>query len=100
MADEETIIRFRRITALDPTDPIYTDAVLDGMIEDLGYETAASTVWREKAASVAGLVDMTESGSSRRLSQLYEQYLEMGGVIGGVDESAGAGSYVVSIERI
>ena len=100
MADAETIIRFRRITALDPADTIYTDAVLDGMIEDLGYETAASTVWREKAASVAGLVDMTESGSSRRLSQLREAYLEMGGVIGGVDEDAGSGSYVVSIERV
>lgn len=100
MADEETILRFRRLTALEVSDPVYTDSVLDGMIEDLGFESAAATVWREKAASVANLVDMTESGSSRKLSQLREAYLEMGGIIGGVEETTAGSSYVVPIERV
>lgn len=101
MADAITLARFRRMTALEDEDTIYTDAVIDGMIEDLGFETAAATVWREKAAGVAGLVDITESGSSRRLSQLREAYLGMGSAVGGVvDTGTGAGSYTVGIERV
>lgn len=99
MADEATIARFRRMTALAADDAVYTDAVIDGMIEDLGFEAAAASVWREKAATVAGLVDTTESGSSRKLSQLREAYLDMGGVIGG-DAETGGGSYTVEIERV
>ncbi len=77
MADEATIARLRRLTALSEDDQVYTDAVLDGMIEDLGFETAAAAIWQEKAAAVAGLVDTTESGSSRSLSKLREAYLGM-----------------------
>lgn len=99
MADAATLARFRRSTALETDDAIYTDAVIDGMIEDLGFETAAAAVWREKAASVAGLVDTTESGSSRRLSQLREAYLGMGGAVGPVETTTG-GSYTVEIERV
>jgi hypothetical protein len=79
MATESELARFRRLTALEDSDAVYTDAVIDGMIEDLGFEAAAAAVWREKAAAVAGLVDTTESGSSRRLSQLREAYVAMGG---------------------
>lgn len=101
MADELTLARFRRSTDLEVEDPVYTDAVIDGMIEDLGFEAAAGTVWREKAAAVAGLVDTTESGSSRRLSQLRESFLEMATAIGGTPEETGKGtSFVVPIERI
>ncbi len=98
MADEATIARFRRMTGLEPDDAVYTDAVIDGMIEDLGFEAAAATVWREKAASVADLVDITESGSSRRLSQLREAYLGMGTAVDPIPE--GSGSYTVEIERV
>jgi hypothetical protein len=99
MADADVIARFRRMTALAVDDAVYTDAIIDGMIEDLGFEAAAASVWREKAASVAGLVDTTESGSSRRLSQMREAYLAMGGSIDPVVETSG-GSYTVEIERV
>jgi hypothetical protein len=99
MADEATLARFRRMTALADDDLVYTDAVIDGMIEDLGFEAAASAVWQEKAAGVAGLVDTTESGSTRRLSQLHEQFLAMGGALGG-GAAAGGGSFTVEIERV
>lgn len=101
MADEKTLARFRRMTALDETDTTYTDAVIDGMIEDLTFDAAVRTVWQEKAAAVAGLVDITESGSSRRLSQLRESYLAMGSAVAGeVEEVSGQGSFTVAIERI
>jgi hypothetical protein len=99
MADADTIARFRRVTALEDDDAVYTDAVIDGMIEDLGFEAAAAAVWREKAASYASLVDTTESGSSRRLSQLWSQALGMATGVDPVVETSG-GSYTVEIERI
>lgn len=101
MATEAELARFRRMTDLSDTDSVYTDAVLDGMIEDLGFDPAVAAVWREKAATVAGLVDTTESGSTRRLSQLREQYLGMATAVNPeTDDTAGAGSYTVAIERV
>jgi hypothetical protein len=70
------------------------------MIEDLGFEAAAAAVWQEKAASVAGLVDVTESGSSRRLSQLKDAYLAMGTAVGGVVQESTGGTFTVEIERV
>lgn len=101
MADEKTLARFRRVTALEETDTIYTDSVIDGMIEDLTFDAAVATVWKEKAAAAAGLVDITESGSSRQLSQLRKSYLEMSTAVGPAEETAaGSGSFVVRIERV
>ncbi len=99
MADEAEIARFRRLTALSADDEVYTDAIVDGMIEDLGFEAAVAAVWQEKAASVAGLVDTTESGSSRRLSQLREAYLGMASAANPPADASGA-SFTVEIERV
>jgi hypothetical protein len=38
---------------------------------------AAAVIWEQKAAAAAALVDTTESGSSRRLGSLYNNYLAM-----------------------
>jgi hypothetical protein len=45
---------------------------------DAGTSSAeiASVIWREKAASYADLVDVSESGSSRKLSDLRKGALE------------------------
>lgn len=101
MATETEIASLRRATGLDVSDPVYTDSLLGGMLDDLGFETAASTVWREKAASVAGLVDTTESGSSRALSQLRDAYLGMADAINPVTGGSPAGSsFTVPVERV
>lgn len=39
--------------------------------------TAAATVWEGKAASFANLVDVSESGSSRKMSGLYSNAVAM-----------------------
>lgn len=98
MADDATLARFRRMTALEDTDEVYTDAVIDGMIEDLGFEAACAAVWAEKAAGVAGLVDMTESGSTRKLGDLHGQYLAMAEAAG--PKTTGGSSFTVGIERV
>lgn len=99
MADAATIARFRRMTALAEDDEIYTDALIDGMIEDLGFEAAVAAVWHEKAASVAGLVDTTESGSSRALSKLRDAYLGMAEAAN-PETTTGGSSFTVEIERV
>lgn len=100
MASVTDIASLRRATALDPADPVYTDSLLGGMIDDLGFDTAAATVWREKAAAVAGMVDTTESGSSRALSQLRKGYMEMASAAKPESEAVGSGSYTVAVERV
>lgn len=101
MATADEVTRLRRITDLAADDPIYTDSLLGQLIDDLGIETAASQVWKEKAATLAGLVDTTESGSSRRLSQLYDQALKMGQAFAPAEPAGGPGgsTYTVEVER-
>lgn len=99
MADEATIARFRRVTDLPDNVEPWTDSYISNIIDELGFEAAAASVWREKAASYASLVDMTESGSTRRLSQLYDQALKMGSAID-PETGTGGGSYTVEIERV
>lgn len=100
MATDDQVAMLRRMTALDENDAIYTDSLLGGMIDDLGFESAASQIWREKAASAAALVDTTESGSSRSLSQLRKGYLEMATAVNPEVDVSGGGSYTVEIERV
>lgn len=100
MATESEIARLRRMTALDASDATYTESLLGGMIDDLGFENAASQIWREKAAAAAGLVDMSESGSSRSLSQLRKGYLEMATAVNPSTEAVTGGSFTVGVERI
>lgn len=101
MATESEIAALRRMTALAADDATYTDSLLGLMIDDLGFETSASQIWKEKAAAAADLVDMSESGSSRSLSQLREGYLEMATALGPKDPlTPSAGSYTVAVERI
>lgn len=101
MATETEIGMLRRMTALSEDDSIYTDQLLGGMIDDLGMEAAVAQVWIEKAAAVADLVDITESGSSRSLSALRKGYLEMADA-SKPDDSASSGgrSFTVEIDRV
>jgi hypothetical protein len=92
MATATEVMTLRLTTDLECTDPPYTDEYMSAMIDEQGsVELAAVTIWRIKAAQTAGFVDTTESGSTRRLSQLTDQSLKMarafqtnedGGVVG------------------
>lgn len=104
VATEDEIAQLRRLTGLAVDDATYTDEVLGTYIDNLGLLPAAAVIWRERAASVAGLVDVTESGSSRKLSQLYSQFLKMGEGLTPEDDDdttePGQASFVVGIERV
>lgn len=78
MAEELDIARLRRLIGEpDDTEP-WTDAVLADIIDaSPDLNTAALEVWESKAAESASFVDTTESGSSRRMSQVNDQALKM-----------------------
>lgn len=99
MATDAQLAQLRRMTALDKDDEVYVDSLLGGMIDDLGMEPASAQIWREKAATAAGLVDVTESGSSRRLSQLRDGFLGMATAVSPEVTTKGK-SFTVEIERV
>lgn len=56
----------------------YTDIELQTMINERGsVDAAARRIWQIKAAKSATLTDVSESGSSRSMSQLHKQALTM-----------------------
>lgn len=98
MATVDQVARLRLLTDLPDDVTPYTDEYLSGLIDAYGMDAAASLLWKEKAAKYAGMVDMTESGSSRKLSQLREAALEMAN--GFEPEPKTSGSFTWPIERV
>lgn len=90
MADPGTIAELRRLID-EPTPETFTDEVLSARIdaEPGDLRVLAATIWREKAARYAGLVDIKEGNSDRKLSQLYKQALDMATSLGGNDGAVG-----------
>jgi hypothetical protein len=77
------IAKLRALTNQPDQDP-YTDQdlldILTAFTGDDGVTNvngAAAQVWTEQAARLSGMVNITESGSSRSLSQLYDHALSM-----------------------
>jgi hypothetical protein len=104
MATLDEVAMLRRMTDVSDEDSVYTEDVRASIIDSSeSIEAAAAQVWTEKAARFAGAVDMSESGSSRSLSQLQKQALEMrkqfSGSGNGTSKPSG-GSFTVEIERI
>jgi len=102
MASTDELAALRRATALDADDTTYTDELLSAMFASYGSLSAtAAQVWREKAAATAGMVDTTESGSSRKLSDVHKGALTMAADFDGVDVTVERPrrSFTVAVER-
>lgn len=78
MASAQEIAALRLLIAEPDNTAPYDDATL-GLIIDAATNiyAAAYEVWTQKAASTAGLVDISEGGSSRNMGDLHEQALSM-----------------------
>lgn len=77
MATEEQVASVRRM-ADEPGTDTYTDSALSALVDSTGSaEAAAARVWQEKAGRFASLVNTSESGSSRSMSQLHTNALNM-----------------------
>lgn len=77
MATAEEIAALRLLIA-EPTEATYDDAALGVFLDTADNEYAAAyEIWTRKAAASAALVDISEGGSSRKMGDLYEQFLSM-----------------------
>lgn len=79
MATIQQVSALRLLVAeADDADP-YTTAALFARIDAANdnLDQLAYEIWTEKAASYAGLVDISEGGSSRKSGDMYEQALSM-----------------------
>lgn len=86
MATAEEIAAFRLlIDEADDADP-YSDLSLSNRLDAaLSSQALAKEIWLEKAASYASLVNVSESGSSRSMSDLHKNALAMAAGYGAAD---------------
>lgn len=80
MAISEQVNELRRLIAEPINEEPYTDERLGEILDTNAGKTLmsiAGQIWREKAAGYAELTDISEGGSSRSGSKLYQQALAM-----------------------
>jgi hypothetical protein len=89
VATAEAIADFRLLIDEQADKLPYTDARLGERIDTAAsIQALASEIWLEKAAAYAALVNTSESGSSRSLSDLQKQALTMAETFSKLDPSA------------
>lgn len=78
MATAEEIARLRSFTG-DPSEEEFSQFQLNGILDAMAgnINRAASEVWGIKAARFSNFVNVTESGSSRNLGDLYKNAMAM-----------------------
>ncbi len=68
--------------------PPYTDAFIEDLIDAYGATETEHKIWISKRNTVANLVDISEGGSSRKNSQLFEAYSK---IVAGYETDGGGG---------
>lgn len=103
MATATQVAELRRLINEPNNVEPWTDAVLGARI-DAGngdMPSLAGTIWREKAATYASMIDIKEGNSDRKLSQLHKQALAMADSLAGTVASLGRrGATTRPIERM
>lgn len=101
MATEDEILALRQLVNENDECGGWDDDQLSAIID--GTDTlnaAASKVWYLKAGRLATLVDVSESGSSRKLGDLYKNAQAMGALYANADAPAIAEESGPIIQRI
>lgn len=90
MATTDQISSLRTLVNDEAAPQTFTAPQLSAYIDAAGGDVrlAAGSVWAVKASKLAGLVDVTEGTSSRKLGSLYKQALEMATYYGGSTAAA------------
>jgi hypothetical protein len=79
----------------------YTEIELGALIDSLTLNGAAAQLWRETASATTQLVDVSESGSSRKMSDVHRNALSMAGYYQGlVDKATNDALNTTRIKRI
>ena len=103
MATEDEILALREMVNEEGDCGGWDDDKLGAIIDsNETLASAAAQVWYLKAGQFANLVDVSESGSSRKLSDLRKNAVEMGNLYDGMaggDTSAADGPVVRRMRR-
>lgn len=101
MAEAEHIALVRTYTD-ETTNEHWDDTALGALIDELGIEGATARVWQAKQARYSRLVDVSEAGAQRRMSQAFDHAKEMAEqwtAIAAADSLAGRRASVSKIVR-
>ena len=89
MATPSEIAQIRNeVLETENTEP-YTDDFIGEMFDAYGYAETVRRIWIAKRNSVAELVDISEGGSSRKNSQLFDQFSK---IVASYDAANGGGT--------
>jgi hypothetical protein len=103
MATEDQVAELRQTTAETDPNGGWDDESLAAVIDSTeSMNAAAARVWSIKAGRYATLVDVTESGSSRKLGDLRKNAAAMADYYAGLDvpeAAAAAGPVINRIRR-
>ena len=91
MATQADILELRD-KIKEPTTDTYNDELLAVFIDKYGVRGAAKEIWESKAAGIAHLVDISEGGSSRKMSDIHKNFLAIARTF---DDSSGSGGEAV-----
>lgn len=85
MATESEIAALRAAIGQPANEEPWTDAALGALIDAANGDLnlAAYNAWMSKAASAASMVDISEGGSSRKMSDVHKNALAMAAVYKG-----------------
>jgi hypothetical protein len=73
-----TALQLLRRAIDEPTEETYSDAELSERLSSADSpDVAARDIWGEKMSAMASLVNVSEGGSSRSMSQAYDHAKEM-----------------------
>ena len=77
MATPFQIQQLRNRTDIQSAEAPYTDEYMSLLIDARGEFIAAAEIWEERAAKTSKLINMSEGGSSRNLSDIHKNALAM-----------------------
>jgi len=78
MATQDEISAFKNLLPKNAADYGWTDELIGQLIDDgISQNAMLLRYWDKVAADTSEYVDMSESGSSRALSQIHKSALEM-----------------------
>ncbi len=90
MATDQDILSLRRLINDEAIPHKYTDEYLSDLIDEAGsVNRAGARIWRSVATKYVTMVDITEGSSSRRLSTMYRQALDMANELDNADDDSG-----------
>lgn len=79
-----------RLNTNEETDETFSDDYISALVDAGSVASASAVIWTRKAGAFAELVNVSEAGASRSLSDLHKNALTMAAKYGAMDTDTGA----------